>query len=69
MLGANFLWVENFPKCNILFLKGISFCNFFKRKYLQKNHNLFLKIYIASIITIINYNFEDTFENVFLEQF
>jgi hypothetical protein len=37
-------------------------------KHSQKNHKFIFKEKIGTLITITNYNFEETFENVSLEQ-
>jgi hypothetical protein len=41
--------------------------SFFKNIH-KKNHKFKFKKKIGTLITITNYNFEDTFENVSLEQ-
>jgi hypothetical protein len=64
-----FFGLKNFQNATSFFYREYLFAIFVKRNDLQKNHTLFSKIYITSIITTIDYNFEDTFENVFSEQF
>jgi len=72
MLGASFFFQgENSPKGNIIFFKGNILSQiFFSRKHSQKkNHKLYFKESIATVITTLDYNFQKTSKNVSLGLF
>jgi hypothetical protein len=60
-----FFWAKKSPKGKIFFFKGI-FCH---KYFFLKTFEIFFQESITTIIIIINYDFEETFENMSPEQF